>query len=392
MASLSFLLGMVPGTEKVETADDQLRADYKSFKDYEISDELKHYLELEKEVKSSNFALRKKKILKEKYKASEAFRKEVRYNQLLKRSKGDEKSEELQKLDEYINSEEFIKQKQYLTMKPVERYETTDEYQKETEYKTLKKSEEVIWYYRTKKKYPFKEIQKWDLTFEEEFNVSKLDTSKWMTRYFWGDQTMESSFVLEDDKSFITDGDNIEFYDNKARIVTKPNNVEGLVWRAEQGFVQEDFDFTSGLISTAKSFKQKYGVFKAKIKMAGGSVAQSFWMVSGTILPHIDVARFENSKLYSNYFWGKASSPHKSLSKTGGTKYADEYFIYTLEWTPNKLTWKINGKVFKTQTSGVPQEEMYINFSSNLKKDAAENGLPSAMEIDWVRVYKLKEK
>ncbi|MCK4991432.1 MAG: hypothetical protein KAS29_13130, partial [Bacteroidales bacterium] len=64
----------------------------------------------------------------------------------------------------------------------------------------------------------------------------------------------------------------------------------------------------------------------------------------------------------------------------------------TLEWTPNKLTWKINGKVFKTQTSGVPQEEMYINFSSNLKKDATESRLPSAMEIDWIRVFKLKEK
>jgi hypothetical protein len=35
---------------------------------------------------------------------------------------------------------------------------------------------------------------------------------------------------------------------------------------------------------------------------------------------------------------------------------------------------------------------MYINFSSSLKKDASENDLPSAMEIDWVRVYKLKEK
>ena len=55
MASLSFLLGMVPSTEKVETADDQLRADFQAFKDYENSDELKHYLELEKEVKSSAF-------------------------------------------------------------------------------------------------------------------------------------------------------------------------------------------------------------------------------------------------------------------------------------------------------------------------------------------------
>jgi len=381
---------MVPGTEKVETADDQLRADYQAYQDYEVSDEFKYYLELEKEVNSSGFSLRKKKILKEKYTASEAFRKEERYNRLSKRSKDDDQSEELKKLDDYIHSEEFIKEKQFLTMKPRERYETTEEYRKETEYQTLKKSEKVLWYYKTKKKYPFKEIEKWDLTFEEKFNKSSLDSSKWMTRYIWGDKTLDSSFVLEDDKSFITDGDNIEFYDNKARIVTKAGKAEGLVWRSEQGFVMEDFDYTSGLISTAKSFRQKYGIFKAKIKMAGGSVAQAFWMVSDSMLPHIDVARYENGKLHADYFFGKGTSPNKSISKTGGARYADEYFIYTLEWSPNKLVWKINDKIFKTQTSGVPQEEMFINFSCNLKKDASESGLPSAMEIDWVRVYKLK--
>jgi beta-glucanase (GH16 family) len=339
MASLSFLLGMVPSTEKVETADDQLRANYEAYIEYENSDELRHFLELEKEVKSSAFKIRNKKAKKKK--------------------------------DSYLESEE---------------------YEKQTEYDVLKKSEKVIWYFKTKKKYPFKEIEKWNLTFDEKFKGSKLNTSKWMTRYYWGEKGMDSSFVLEDDKSFITDGDNIEFYDNKARIVTKAGKAQGLAWRAEQGFVTEDFDFTSGMISTAKSFRQKYGVFKAKVKMAGGSVAQSFWMVSDTMLPHIDVARFENGKLYSNYFWGNEKSTHKSLSKTNGTKYADEYYIFTLEWTPNKLTWKINGKVFKTLTSGVPQDEMYINFSSNLKKDAAESGLPSAMEIDWIRVYKLKEE
>ena len=116
-------------------------------------------------------------------------------------------------------------------------------------------------------------------------------------------------------RAFTTDGENIEFYDNKARIVTKAGKAEGLVWRSEQGFVREDFDFTSGMISTAKSFKQKYGVFKAKIKMAGGSVAQAFWMVSDTMLPHIDVARFENGKLYSNYFWGAGSPPTNQFQK-----------------------------------------------------------------------------
>jgi hypothetical protein len=381
---------MIPGTEKVEEADDRLRADYQAFKDFKNSDELKHYLDLEKEVNSSNFAMRKKRIFREKYKNSEAFRKEERYNRLMKRQKGDERSRELEELEDYINSDEFLKQKQYLTMKPAERYETTEEYQKETEYHDLKRSDKITWYFRTKKKYPFKEIEKWNLTFEDNFRGNALNTSKWMTRYFWGDKTMNSSYVLQDDRSFITDGDNVEFYDNKARIVTRSEKAEGLVWRAEQGFVIEDFDFTSGLISSARSFRQKYGIFKAKVRMAEGPVSQAFWMVSDHMLPHIDVARYEKGRLYSNYFWGKGNNPQKSVSKTAGKKYADEYFIYSLEWWPGKLVWKINGKVFKTQTSGVPQDEMYINFSCNLKKDASGNGLPSAMEVDWVRVYKLK--
>jgi len=336
MASLSFLLGMVPATEKVESADDQLRADYKAYTEFEASDELKHYLELEKEIKSSDFVLRKKKIKKSEYKDSE-------------------------------------------------------EYQKVTEYNVLKKSDKIVWYFKTKKKYPFKEIEKWDLTFEEKFNDSKLDTAKWMTRYFWGDKGMDSSFAMADDISFPGGEKNIEFYDNKARIVTRAESAEGLQWRANQGFVMENFDYTSGLISTAGSFRQKYGIFKAKIKMEAGSVAQAFWMVGDEMRPHIDVARFENGKHYSNYFWGKGGTTHKSLSKTGGAKYGNTYFIYTLEWSPNKLVWKINDKVFKTQTSGVPQEEMYINFSANLKEGGNSQGLPSAMEIDWVRAYKLKK-
>jgi beta-glucanase (GH16 family) len=335
MASLSFLLGMIPATEKVETAEDSLRADHKAFKDFEESGELQHYLDLEKEVKSSDFAIRKKKIKK----------------------------------SEYQDSEEF---------------------HKESEYDVLKKSEKVVWYFKTKKKHPFKELEKWEMTFEENFKGSQLDLSKWITRYFWGDKGLDSSFALGDDKSFPTDGKNIEFYDKKLRIVTRAEKAEGLQWRPNMGFVRQHFDYTTGLISSAKSFRQKYGIFQAKVKMAAGSVSQAFWMISEGMLPHIDVARYENGKLHADYFWGNGNAPSKSISKTGGSRYADEFFIYTLEWSPNKLVWKINGKVFKTQTSGVPQEEMSVNFSCNLKDRDSDSGLPSAMEVDWVRVYKLK--
>jgi len=336
MASLAFLLGMIPNTEKVESEDNQLRTDFKAFREFEQSDELKNFLALGKEVKSNDFVLRKKKIRKRDYPESA-------------------------------------------------------EYHKEVEYDTLRKSDKFVWFFRTRKKYPFKEIEKWDLTFEEPFNKSKLDEQKWLTRYYWGDKALESSYVFQDDKSFLKEKGNIEFYDNKARIVTKSESAEGLVWIPDYGFVEEKFDFTSGMISSAKSFRQKYGIFKAKVKMGHRSVTQAFWMVGDQMLPHIDVARFETGKLFCNLFWPSRNNvPHRSVSKTGGTRYTNDFYIYTLEWSPNKLVWKINGKVFKTQTSGVPQEEMYINFSTTLKQDASEADLPSAMEIDWIRVYKLK--
>ena len=43
-----------------------------------------------------------------------------------------------------------------------------------------------------------------------------------------------------------------------------------------------------------------------------------------------------------------------------GSRYSNDYFIYTLEWTSDKLVWKINGAEVFSQTSDVPQEPMYV--------------------------------
>lgn len=393
MASLAFLFGMIPGTDKVENADNQLRADYAAYREYENSDELKHYIELEREVTSTDFAVRKKKILKVNYKASEEYRKESRYKQLAKSAAKGKEPEGFSELEKEINSEDFQKRKSYLTMKPRERYETSKEYQKEIEYNELKKSEKVVWYFKTKKKYPFKEVEKWEETFNESFAGSALDSKRWMTRYYWGDAILDEPYTMMDDKSFPTDGKNVEFYDNKLRLVTKREDIEGKKWNPAFGFLNDSFEYTSAIISTGKSFRQKFGMFKAKIKMSGSDVSQAFWMVSDGLVPHIDVAKYEKGKLYSNYFWAdrEGQAPLKSISKISAAKYVGDFFIFTLEWSPGKLIWKINDKVFKVQSTGVPQTEMYMVFSTALKEWGGDVGLPAAMEVDWIRVYKLKD-
>ena len=485
MASIKFLLGMFPETAKLERKWNQLRNDYETFKSFEISDELKHFEDLEKEVHSSAFHLKIKEIKARKFNQTEEFRKEQEYLRLkkskpirtyfkvlnsekLREFEFTEKSPELtryRELGEYIRSDDFIREKasrrardfknseagikekeykhtsksnmitrflkfgksaqyreylrvkdsdafkryielekflqsdellkvkQYMALSPKEKYESSDEYKKVQEYQFLKKSDKIIWFYKTKKKYPFKYVEKWELSFEDTFQGLKLDTEKWITRYLYGDKQLYKNYVMADDRHAFTEGRNIEFYDKKLRILTKRETAKNLVWDAMRGFYEKEFNFTSDMISTANSFTQKYGLIEAKVKIADSGVTQSFSLLCDRILPHVNVFKFENNRLFSGNFWKNGSDKgfSKSESKTSGSKFTKDYFIYTLEWLPGKMTWKINDLVFKVQTQGLPENPMFLMFNSSLKEKANDAGLPSALEIDWVKVYKLKE-
>ena len=112
------------------------------------------------------------------------------------------------------------------------------------------------------------------------------------------------------------------------------------------------------------------------------------------MLPHIDVFRF-NSKgkkeVQMNNFWASGSSKtgfQKNQEKVSIGALQNDYFIYALEWESGKLTWKINDVVIAEQTAGVPDEELYLQFSSGINSSKGSNGLPASMDIDWVRCYK----
>jgi len=68
-----------------------------------------------------------------------------------------------------------------------------------------------------------------------------------------------------------------------------------------------------------------------------------------------------------------------------GSRYAKDFYIYSVEWTHDKLVWKINNTVVSTQTTDIPQEPMYVQLAGGTDKPLS--GM-TTMEIDWVRVYK----
>jgi beta-glucanase (GH16 family) len=106
-------------------------------------------------------------------------------------------------------------------------------------------------------------------------------------------------------------------------------------------------------------------------------------MLSDKIAPHIDICRASKGKVWFDYFTGNGSNPVTSV----GSRYSNDFFIYTLEWTADKLVWKVNNTEVMTQTSNVPQVPMYVILAGALDKPIS--GM-ATMEVDWIRVYQPK--
>ncbi len=407
MASLRFLFGMIPATSKYEAESEKLRSDFLEFKKFEVSSELKHFQELDKEVNSPEFQRKVKSIKSQNFKQTEEFRNEQEYRQLsktqmvksyLKKKDTDEgkslsESSEVKKylaLEKLINSEKFREVKNYMSLSANQKFEKSEEYTKQQEYLSLVKSDKINWFKKIKKKYPFSWVERWDLSFEDQFESGKPDAKKWMNRYIYGDKILKKGYVMADDKHSFTEGKNLEIIDKKLRILTRREKAKGMVWDPKFGFYEKEFDFTSDMISSADSFSQAFGLIEAKIKFGNSEVSQAFSLMSDQMLPHVDVVKFDKGKIFSGNFWRSGNDISKSSTSTGGGKYNGDFHIFSLLWESGKLTWKINGVEFKVQTTGVPDKPLFLVFNSSLKEKAGDNGIPSAFEIDWVRVYKAK--
>ena len=124
-------------------------------------------------------------------------------------------------------------------------------------------------------------------------------------------------------------------------------------------------------------------MFAAKIRLGDPTARNAFWLLADKITPHIDVCRTANGKVWFDFFTGDG----RLLKTKLGSRYTNDYFIFSLEWTPDKLVWKINGVDVLKQTSNVPQDPMYVNLAGGVNKPLT---APATMEVDWIRVYQFK--
>jgi beta-glucanase (GH16 family) len=153
------------------------------------------------------------------------------------------------------------------------------------------------------------------------------------------------------------------------------------------------------------TFSQAYGLFEARIKLAGGpGIWPAFWMQGvdyakvGPPAGEIDIAEVNNQPPVDK-LGGYSHAPNSvhAFYDTLSEPYYANYHIYAVEWTPRRITWFVDGKAYGYLRAypGWPFNHPF-NIILSLAvgggwpgPPTAQTHFPVSMYVNWLRVYRL---
>jgi beta-glucanase (GH16 family) len=219
--------------------------------------------------------------------------------------------------------------------------------------------------------------QEWRMVWHDEFEVNKLDESKWNRL---GDWKRRDGFWIKDDA----------YLDGKGRLVLR---------------TRKDGDrFTCGAVNTRGKFEHAFGYYVARCKIPRQPGHwPAFWLMSpgvntvgnqgrdGTEIDIIEIP-WRDGKLTSNLHWDGYGKDHKST----GTNFSRPevmhgWHTFGLVWSPGEYVFYVDGtEAWRTSAGGVSQAPEFIKLTEEIGTWGGEiqkAQLPDYFEVDYVRVY-----
>jgi beta-glucanase (GH16 family) len=247
------------------------------------------------------------------------------------------------------------------------------------------------------------------LVFNDEFDGpagSSIDPAKWTAEIGgggWGNKELQY---------YTNSTDNI-FMNGSGSLVIKAAELEApLTLTCWYGPCR----YSSGRIITKGKFDHKYGRFEARIKIPKGQgIWPAFWLLGNNIdsvgwpqCGEIDI--MENIGREPSIVHGTIHGPGYSgqagigvpYSQAAGRKFADDYHVYSVDWSKEEIRWFVDGKAYQTlRPKDLPNDSKWVfDHPFFLLLNVAVGGswpgepdrtteFPQMMLVDYVRVYRL---
>ncbi|MGI9036934.1 MAG: glycoside hydrolase family 16 protein [Pyrinomonadaceae bacterium] len=245
------------------------------------------------------------------------------------------------------------------------------------------------------------------LIFSDEFNGrrgARVDAAKWTAEIGgqgWGNQELE----------FYTDSAENAFLDGKGSLVIRaikqnlPPNFK--CWYGQ-------CRYASARLTTKNKFDLKYGRFEARIKIPRGQgMWSAFWLLGDNIdtvgwsqCGEIDIMENIGREPFTVHgtIYGPGYSGADGIGAPfvlpDGRLFADDFHLYAVEWSSDKIRWFVDGKLYKTITpQDIPPTAQWVYDHPffvilNFAIGGAWGGnpdntsvFPQTMLVDYVRIY-----
>ncbi len=273
----------------------------------------------------------------------------------------------------------------------------------------------------------------WSLVWSDEFDTGKIDRSKWNFDVdCWGGGNEERQCYTDSQRNAAIEDGKLVITARKER-ATGPALPAHLRQRSATPDAQATRPFSSARLSTQGKAAWRYGRMEIRASLPQGqgtwpaiwmlpdANAYGAWAASGEIdileAVNLGVAcakcpgGTENTILGTLHFGGKWPDNKLASTEVAYPEVLDGFHDYVIEWYPDKMIWKVDGKVFAERnanewsTTGSTEPGAPFNRPFHLILNLAIGGklpegrgiggvdpanYPKRMEIDWVRVWELK--
>lgn len=243
----------------------------------------------------------------------------------------------------------------------------------------------------------------WEKVFEDNFDGTSLDKSKWNPTYNWGHTHNHRAYCVEE---------NVIVSDGTLKLKGEKKKNPNAPATAEFSGKKVPVDYTSAAIDTKGHFEVKYGYIEGRFKAPWQKGTwPAFWTLQDGWPPEIDILEIPASRKQHHYYmhytdpsWynshGSAWDHEASFGghKDDNTDRSAGFHNYGVEWDESTMSFYFDDKKFAsfnrpTELKQLSAQYIIINLAiGGWAGDDIEitADKPAYFESDWVRVWQAK--
>lgn len=235
----------------------------------------------------------------------------------------------------------------------------------------------------------FMQIPGYTLAWNDEFNGTQVNTSKWFVVNSQGGPQQQGCCLDYTYDSLISPNQ-VQIHDGMLTITTERSTSGGPAYKTGA--------ITTETRSDQPTFTFTYGRIDIRAKLpTGRGIWPAMWLVTSPattqVSYEIDMMEMLGQDPHTLYQVVHHDGAREYCSEQG-PDYSQAFHVYSLDWEPGKLVWSIDGQTVCAVTKYVPNQPMYLILNTAIS--GGEWGepinsatlLPQTFDIDYVRIYK----